>query len=573
MKYKICTLLIGLLSASLSGNLFSQERELTLNENSRQKFDHYFYEALNAKAQNKFEEAFDLFRHCHALDSTNANVLVELGAYHNLMGEKSLGLSYLRKAVQYDPKNYYYNVILAGASKEMSLKQEVVDIYAFLLQTYPDKLDLYYELANAYLDNGELEEALKTFENLEKISGITDMTALNKFRIYTMMDKKEAAFDEVLAIVAKNPGNSRYTLLAGDLYLQDNQPEKALEFYQKTAETDSGNPSLILSMVNYYEKTGDKQAALEEMSKAVAGTQLEVETKLQLLARYVALLQQSKQDVKTATPLFQSFVEQHPNNSDVNLLYGEVLLLQNDTTAALNRFSAYAKANPQDPTGYEQMLRLALPDKLDKIIEITQSALQNIPEAPQFYFYLGSAYYQQQKHREALDVFEAGLKNAKFQNPLVESDFYGQIGDLNYFLKNKKAAFENYEKSLERNPQNLFVLNNYSYYLSLERKELDKAEKMSSITVKAEPTNPTYLDTYGWILFEQGAYVMAKIYIEKAVEYSKEEPSGDIFEHHGDILAVTGETDKAVEQWQKAKALGSDSKTLDKKIKQREYIK
>ncbi len=427
MKYKICTLLIGLLSASLSGNLFSQERELTLNENSRQKFDHYFYEALNAKAQNKFEEAFDLFRHCHALDSTNANVLVELGAYHNLMGEKSLGLSYLRKAVQYDPKNYYYNVILAGASKEMSLKQEVVDIYAFLLQTYPDKLDLYYELANAYLDNGELEEALKTFENLEKISGITDMTALNKFRIYTMMDKKEAAFDEVLAIVAKNPGNSRYTLLAGDLYLQDNQPEKALEFYQKTAETDSGNPSLILSMVNYYEKTGDKQAALEEMSKAVAGTQLEAETKLQLLARYVALLQQSKQDVKTANPLFQSFVEQHPNNSDVNLLYGEVLLLQNDTTAALNRFSAYAKANPQDPTGYEQMLRLALPDKLDKIIEITQSALQNIPEAPQFYFYLGSAYYQQQKHREALDVFEAGLKNAKFQNPLVESDFYVQI--------------------------------------------------------------------------------------------------------------------------------------------------
>ncbi len=573
MKYKICTLLIGLLSASLSGNLFSQERELTLNENSRQKFDHYFYEALNAKAQNKFDEAFDLFRHCHALDSTNANVLVELGAYHNLMGEKSLGLSYLRKAVQYDPKNYYYNVILAGASKEMSLKQEVVDIYAFLLQTYPDKLELYYELANAYLDNGELEEALKTFENLEKISGITDMTALNKFRIYTMMDKKEAAFDEVLAIVAKNPGNSRYTLLAGDLYLQDNQPEKALEFYQKTAETDSGNPSLILSMVNYYEKTDNKQAALEEMSKAVAGTQLEAETKLQLLARYVALLQQSKQDVKTANPLFQSFVEQHPNNSDVNLLYGEVLLLQNDTTAALNRFSAYVNANPQDPTGYEQMLRLALPDKLDKIIEITQSALQNIPEAPQFYFYLGSAYYQQQKHREALDVFETGLKNAKFQNRLIESDFYGQIGDLNYFLKNKKAAFENYEKSLECNPQNLFVLNNYSYYLSLERKELDKAEKMSSITVKAEPTNPTYLDTYGWILFEQGAYVMAKIYIEKAVEYSKEEPSAEIFEHHGDILAVTGETDKAVEQWQKAKALGSDSKTLDKKIKQREYIK
>jgi len=123
------------------------------------------------------------------------------------------------------------------------------------------------------------------------------------------------------------------------------------------------------------------------------------------------------------------------------------------------------------------------------------------------------------------------------------------------------------------NPQNLPVLNNYSYYLSLERKNLDKAEQMSGITIKAEPTNPTYLDTYGWILFEQGAYTMAKIYIEKAIEYGKDETSAEVLEHYGDVLAVTGEKEKAVEQWKKAKELGSDSKTLNKKIRRKEYIK
>ena len=125
---------------------------------------------------------------------------------------------------------------------------------------------------------------------------------------------------------------------------------------------------------------------------------------------------------------------------------------------------------------------------------------------------------------------------------------------------------------MKLNPQNLGVLNNYSYYLSNENKDLDKAERMSGITVKAEPTNATFLDTYGWVLFKQGAYTMAKIYIENAVKYSESEPSAEVLEHYGDILFKTDETEKALEQWKKAKELGSESKTLDKKIKTKKYV-
>jgi tetratricopeptide (TPR) repeat protein len=242
-------------------------------------------------------------------------------------------------------------------------------------------------------------------------------------------------------------------------------------------------------------------------------------------------------------------------------------MAQDNKSEAMKQFEIYTAANPDDPAGYEQMIRASLPDSLDKVVQITEQALQFIPDAWQFYFYLGGAKYQQGKYEEALKVFQDGLKNAKIENPLVESDFYGQIGDLYHFLGNNQAAFESYEKSLKLNPQNLPVLNNYSYYLSLEKRDLDKAEQMSSITVKAEPTNPTYLDTYAWILYEQGAYTMAKIYIENAVKYSENEPSAEILEHYGDILFKTGEPEKALEQWKKAKELGSDSKTLDEKIR------
>jgi tetratricopeptide (TPR) repeat protein len=294
---------------------------------------------------------------------------------------------------------------------------------------------------------------------------------------------------------------------------------------------------------------------------------MEADTKIQLLTRYLSILQQNKQDIKEANPLFESLFEQHPNNTQINLIYGNVLYLQGDKKSAIEQFEIFINQNPENPAGYEQVIRAALPEEdFDKVKEVTTKALKYLPGEPQFYYYLGAVNFQQGNYKEALRVFETGLDSANFNNPVLESDFYGQIGDLNYFLKNKQVAFDSYEKALKLNPQNLPVLNNYSYYLSLEKRDLDKAEQMSGITVKLEPLNPTYLDTYGWILFEQGSYIMAKIYIEKAIEYS-DEPSAEVYEHYGDVLFMNGEQEKAVVQWKKARELGGDSKTLKRKIR------
>jgi len=549
-----------------------ERKGIPLNEKEQRKFDYYFYEGINSKVQGKYDEAFDYLQHCYSIDSTNANVLTELGTFYNVLEEKSKALDFLKKAVKYDPKNYYYNMMLAGLSKESGNNQDAIAIYRFLLKEYPSKLELYMQLSQAYSDSGELQKAIDILNELEKISGVSETTALTKFQLYSMLNQKEKAFTEIENIIAQNPDDPRYIVLLGDLYLQDNQPDKAIYYYNRAKVIDPEYPNLILSMVNYYEKTGNAGAAEEELRKAITGTEIDVDTKVQLLTRYIDILRQNKRDMQLVNSLFETLFDQYPHNTRLNLIYGNVLLLQEKKEEAMKQFEIYTKANPTDPVGYEQMLRIVLPDSIDRVIEITTEAIKYIPDAPQFYFYLGGAKYQQKKYKEALEVFEEGLKSAKIENPLLKSDFYGQIGDLNYFLGNKEAAFENYEKALKLNPQNLPVLNNYSYYLSLEGKDLDKAEQMSSITVKAEPTNPTYLDTYGWVLFKQGAYTTAKIYIENAVKYSEEEPSAEIFEHYGDVLYVTGEPEKALEQWKKAKELGSDSKTLDEKIRTGKYI-
>ena len=570
IKAIVPTLLLFFMTTILS---FAQnDGQWVIDSDNQRKFDSYFYDALSAKAQGKYAEAFDLFQHCHALDSTNANVLSELASFYNVLQEESKAVEYLSKAVKLDPDNYYYNMVLASLYKDVDQKEEAIDIYNRLLEMHPQKTDLYMALAEVYNDNGDLEKAIEALDELEKNVGIRESITLNKFRLYSMLSKKEEAFDEIKNIIKKNPDNLNYIILLGDVYMQDNQLEKSLEQYEKVKAIDPELPALVISMVNYYEKSGNPELAQEEIRNALISPMFDVEMKMQLLTRYISLLQSNKTDTKIANPLFETLFEQHPHNSQLNFLYGNVLLLQDNKKEAMKQFKIYTESEPENPAGWEQMLRIALPDSLDQVVTITEEALKHIPDAYQFYFYLGGAKYQQKKYQEALVIFEKGLETMKDENPPVKSDFYAQIGDLNYHLGNQAVAFENYEKALKLNPQNLGVLNNYSYFLSVENKDLDKAERMSEITVKAEPTNATFLDTYGWVLFKQGAYTVSKIYIENAVKYSEDEPSAEVLEHYGDILYKTNEPDKALEQWKKAKELGSDSKTLDKKIKTKKYI-
>ncbi len=94
---------------------------------------------------------------------------------------------------------------------------------------------------------------------------------------------------------------------------------------------------------------------------------------------------------------------------------------------------------------------------------------------------------------------------------------------------------------------------------------------MSYRTIKAEPANSTYLDTYAWILFRQGRYEESKIYIDQALR-NDSTLSAVIIEHAGDIYAMCGDIEKAIEYWQKAIDQGGDSMLLSRKIKLRKYV-
>ena len=554
-----------------------QPDRIILSAEDQRKFDYYFYEAINAKSVEKYDAYFDYINYCLQLDSTNAAILYEFGNFYNSVEQKSKALDFYKKAVAYDRDNIYYNASLAGIYLELQQYTEAIDVYEFLLSKDPSKYELYLYLSESYRLDGNLPKAIQALDSLEQVVGLNEKISLQKFQLYSVLDDKNKAYAEFQKYIDKYPTDVKYYVFLGNLYLQDNKNQEAYLVFSKAKAIDPEDPYLITSMASYYEKINNKEAAETELHAALFSPKLDIDSKLGILGQYIGTLQQNEGDTQRANALLDTLMAEYPQEPKLNLMYGNLLMIQKKSEEAQFQFQVFAESNPTNPFGWEQLLKSVPPDSIDRSIEVCRAAISYIPDEPIFYFYLGIGEYQKKEYQPAISALQKGISVvSEDDNPVLVSELYGLLGSLYFEEEKSDSAFVAYQNAIQYNPQNLGVLNNYSYHLSLERRDLDKAEKMSSITIKAEPTNPTYLDTYGWIMFEQGDYVMARIYIENAVKYSEEkekEVSSEVLEHYGDVLFKLGDEEKAIEYWEKAKEKGDNkSKTLDEKIKNRKYI-
>ena len=543
---------------------------------AKKKFDYFFLEAIRSKENNEHSNAFNTLLHALQIDSTSSITWAELSNYYLFLQLDSMAIEAMQKAVQFSPNNLDYKILLADMHRENGNIPEAIRLYEKLVKANPDKAELNFHLSNLYLKSREIDKAIDALNDLENNVGMNEAISMQKYKLYLSVDQKENALKEVEKLSKKFPLETKYQIFIGDFYLEKKEPEKALIYYEKVHSIDPKNPLYVVSMSNYYEQKGDNEAAANEIEKALKNPSLDIETQIAILGKYIQNLIRNRKDVESANTLFETLMAQHSQEKELNLMYGQFLVSQNKWDEARFQFQIVTESNPENTDAWRRLLNVALRrDSLDEIIKVCDAALIRFPDTPEFYFYKSSALYQKQKFDEALSSIREGIPYIPEDNRTLLSTFYGQLGDLYHQTGKKKKAYAAYDKSLEYNENNILVLNNYAYFLSLDKRQLDKAEMMSSRCLRAQPKSPTYLDTYAWILFQKGNYSLSKFYIESAITNGGDE-SFDVLDHYGDILFKTGNTDKAVQQWKKAlemkeKAGETDIATLIKKIENKTY--
>ncbi len=549
-------------------------KETLLSAEQQRKYDYFFLEAMRMKGKNEYDAAFGLLQHCLDINPTASSALYEISQYYMFLRQMPQGQVALEQAVAFAPDNYWYSQGLVSLYQQQNELDKAAALLEKMVTRFPSKQDPLFSLLDIYSRQEKYNDVISTLNRLEKRLGKNEQLSMEKFRIYLQMKDDKKAFQEIESLVQEYPMDMRYQVILGDVYLQNGKKQEAYDAYQKVLAVEPDNPMALFSMASYYEQTGQKELYQQQLDTLLLNKKVTSDTKISVMRQVIAENEQSSaKDSTQVIALFDRMMKQDMDDPQIPMLYSQYLLSKNMEQEAVPVLEQVVDLDPTNKAARLMLVSAAVKkEDYKQIIKVCEPGIEATPDALELYYYLAIAYHQAEQGDSVLSVCNRALEHiTPDTRKEVVSDFYSIMGDIYHTKKQMTEAYAAYDSALVYNPSNIGALNNYAYYLSVERRDLDKAEEMSYKTVKAEPNNSTYLDTYAWILFEKGNYAEARIYIDNAMKNDGEK-SDVIVEHCGDIYFMTGDVEGALNYWKKALEMGSESKMLKQKIEKKKYI-
>lgn len=541
----------------------------------RRAFDYYYLQSLALKEQGNHDAALEMLEHCLSIDPDSPAVLFELSSYYMYLGKKDEALVLMQRAVKEEPGNFWYRHILATAYENNGLRSEAIAVYEGMSKDFPANSEINLILAGFYTEEGLYDEAIAALCDYERKEGKSEQISLQKYNICIQMQDSAKVVEEVAKIAADYPDDLRFKVLLGDVYEQYNNPAQAYEIYTEVLAQEPDNLSAQMSLVDYYKHNGDRKQFMASIDTLLMNKKMSSSMRSELLVQVIKEVDKTDGDSLYIMDLCERLMAQPIEQLPILSVYAQYLIhKKTDEKIVSPLLYKILAIEPENRVGQIQLLSYAI-DRKDyaEIIARCDTAIQYNPEILQLYYYRGIACYQLKKPEEAISTFRRGLENrGEDSNPAFVSDVFTIMGDTEHELGNQAATIEAYDSALVYNPRNITVLNNYAYYLTIDGGDLERAEEMSLRTIKEEPDNHIYIDTYMWILFMQGRYEEARAYAEKLMQSSGDEINAVEYSHCGDIFAMCGDVERAVECWLEAQKLGDDSKILKRKIKKKRYI-
>ena len=548
-------------------------------------YDAIFLEAVCQREAGRHDAAYDLLRRCVEIDSTKAEAFFYLAQYELTLKNREKSLDCFARAARLSPDNSIYQETYARALVNSQKFPLAISVLEQFLSKNRDRTDILSLLAHLYEQEEDYDNTIVTLNRWEEIEGKSERMSLAKSRIYTLKGDKQAAVDEMKTLADEYPNDLNYRGYYADILKANDKIDEAKAIYRQILDEEPLNAHAQTSLYALYKEQGDSVKADSMLIRMLTNKTMETVQKAYVMRGLIVENEQQHGDSTKVLRMFDVALSQPQSDASIAVLcatYMDLKRMPRDTVGHLLR--KVIDIEPDNAAARLQLVGYAWNSELlDSVIALCNDARQYNPDEMAFYYYQGMAHYRKNEFDESLHTFQQGISVINEQsNPEIVSDFYAVMGDLLQRKGDVKAAFAAYDSCLQWKDDNIGCLNNYAYFLSVVGENLDKAEQMSFRTIKAEPKNPTYLDTYAWILFKQKRFAEAKIYIDQTLQCDTD-TSAVMLEHAGDIYYNAGDKEKALELWREALRRAGQAdrqnadedrrKILTKKIKQRKYIK
>jgi tetratricopeptide (TPR) repeat protein len=558
--------------AASSGNVSAQEnnkkKKGKLTDEEVVNFKGHYLNACRQKALGNMELAEEQFKEALKINPDDAATKYELASIYKMSGLIDDALNFSRGAATAEPKNEWYQLLYIDCLHSKKFYSEAAAAYENLIDQHPGRLEYYNELAREYTYAGNYNKAIKTYDLIGEKFGKTADVYLNKIKLLKQQKKLGEAEDELKKLIQIYPKETNYYTYLAELYQDTNQDEKAMEIYKKLSSIDPDNPYVHLALADYYRSRQNDSAFLRELKVAFRYPELSIDQKVLMLMSFFTISDQYPEFRKDGLELCEIVVNVHPEEPKAHAVYGDYLYRERKLKESRDQYLEVLAKDKSKFAIWDKLMMIDTEIYDFRALELHgQEASDLFPSHPLPLYYSGIAKIQLKKYKEGTEQLLEAKEYVIDDNTLL-TQIYLQLGNAYNYLKEYEKSDKAFEDALKLDPDNTQVMNNYSYFLSNRKVNLDRAEKLSARSNELEKKNPQFMDTYSWILYQQNKLSEAREWAEKALANGGEK-NGVILEHYGDILFKLNETEKAMTYWKKAKETGRYSENLDKKINEK----
>lgn len=558
------------------------KRKRTEPETSRKTRDaeseSYFTEGMKYFILEDYTKALGAFQRVSEINPDEPVVYYKMAeVYSKSTNAEDLAraATHIEKAIRLDKKNEYFYLLAAeiyAAQNNFSKAEESLEL---LSKEVPSANDHLYQLAALYIYDKKYDEAVKVYNRAEAVLGVSEVSSLQKMKIYFEQGKMDAAIEEGDKLIAAFPGEERYVMIVAESLSQRGEQRKAIEYLEQylAAHPEGGASRLLLA--GLYHDTGREKESRALIARAMDDPSVDISSKLLVLQTYAAQISQqtARQQqpdtelISFALALYEKMKLAYADDPNVYVAGGNLYIALRRKAEAEVAFLGAIQRGSASFEAWQNLLALeAETGKFDSLIFHSEQGMEIFPNQALLFYFNGYGNLSQQHYREAIASLERA-KKLSTANPELVHDLNSMLGDAYNGAKLFAKSDQAFEEALAYKPNDPVVLNNYSYYLSLRKEHLDKAERMAAQVIQFQPNNATYLDTYAWVLYAHDKFKEARRVMEQALALPG--LSFVHYEHYGDILFQLGDVDGAVKQWEKARSMTSDHEALDRKIADR----
>ncbi|MBR2333291.1 MAG: tetratricopeptide repeat protein [Rikenellaceae bacterium] len=530
---------------------------------------HLYIDALKALHSDSLgrERGERLFREVIAIDSMHAPSLYQL-ADLVVKRNPSEAEVFAERAYSMDSTDIWYAYMYGNALIANNKPEKALPLYEKVRDQEPSNASIYHMIGAIYYHMNMPYSAIQVLDSAELRAGLYGELHLQKCALLMETRQFDRARQEVVRYCNHAPYDIEAKLMLASMYEFLEQDSLQLKTLKEVLAIDPANADALTASYKIYRDAGNIQAFLATAIEAVRNPQISLDTKLQIVQSVVAEGKLCTLYFPQVSEMTNSMIAQYPDNYRVNEQHTVFLTNAGMMKEGYAKMKEYYVHHPQNNDALDFVLAfsLSMHEPIDSIRYYTQLNIDALPDKvepvinqAQYLSFLNADY------KECVKLYKRAFKMT--ENDTLLSEIQGYIADLYSEEKEIKQAYKHYEKSLQYNPDNALVLNNYSYLMQLNGGDLERAEEMALRAMKLAPTNHYYIDTYAWALFLRGKNEEALKYIKLAVSHN----SGDntvVWVHYGDILYAMGEKFMARIYWRRALDKGHDPDEIAQKLKQ-----